>query len=117
MGEPGILSLIELDKEERELLIDYMTALKRTEVYEVLENMYGVDILKFMDVFAGESIKIPNRNYVYKVIKYIQIYKYCERRDFTEEAIENASKVFDRRKSSITRVIDKVERVLAKLKE
>lgn len=117
MENQGILSLIQLADDEIELFLDYMCALKDTEQYDILQNLFDEKLLQFMDVFSGESVKIPTRRYINKVIKYIKIYRYCEARDFSEESMRQASKIFDRRKSSVKRAIAKVERVLAKVGE
>lgn len=115
MENQGILSLIQLSDDEKELFLDYMCALKDTEQYDILVNLFGKDLLKFMDVFSGQSIKIPTRKYINKVIKYIKIYKYCEARGFSDESYRKAGKIFDRRKSSVIRAVKKVERVINKL--
>lgn len=114
MENPGILSLIQVDEDEEELFLDYMHCLKETEDYDILYDIFEDDFWQFLDVYAGESIRVPRRGYLNKVVKYVRIYKHCEARDFSDESIRVASKIFGRRKSSIRRAINKVERVLAK---
>lgn len=117
METPGILSLIKITDDERELLLDYLHATKNTSQFDVLNNFFDKELLKFFDVFSGEVIKVPHRSSLLKIIKYIKIYDYCRKRNFTEESIETASRIFERRKNSIQRIINKVERELAKLED
>lgn len=115
MENKGILSLMNLDDDEWELFLDYLYSLKRTSQFDVLVDVFGREnLLKLFDVFSNETIKIPKRNYIKKVIYKIKIYRYCEARGFSDESKRLASKIYDRRKSSVQRAIDKVRRVLKK---
>lgn len=115
MENPGILSVVDLEDDEFKVFLDYLYALKDSEHYDVLYSMYGKEgLLKFLDVFSGDSVKVPKRSYLNKIIKKIKIYMYCLERDFSDESIRMASKIFDKRKSSVQRAIDKIERVLDK---
>lgn len=108
---------MKMDEDEKELFLDYMKALKDTDYYDTFYTFFGDELFRFLDIFAGESVRVPKRGYISKVIKYVKIYRYCEARGFTEESFRKASKVFDKRKSSIVRAIDKVDRVLAKVEK
>lgn len=113
----GVLSLVQLSKTERELFLDYIHGTKGTTDYEFLYSILGDKLLQFLDVFAGETIKVMPREEVIKDIRYIKIYCYLESRGFTEESIESASRVFNRRKNSIVRIIEKVRRMKDRIKE
>lgn len=114
MENPGILSLIQMNKDERDLFLDYMKSLKDTYYYDVLYTFFEDDFFEFLDLFAGESVRVPQRHYIMKVVKYVKIYCYCKERGFTEESYRKASKIWGKRKSSVKRAINKVERVLRK---
>jgi len=115
MEDKGILSLMNMEDDEWELFMDYLHSLKRTSQFDVLEDVFGRDkLLMLFDIFSNESIKIPKRSYIKKVIYKIKIYRYCEARGFSDESKRLAAKVFDRRKASVQRAIDKVRRVLKK---
>lgn len=120
MGEPkekeipGVLSHITLQPEERELFLDYMNRQKKMEVVDFLFAVLGENFLKFLDVFSGESIKIPQREEVIKIVNYVKIYKYCKSHNFTDEAYQKASVIFSRREMSIRRIVEKVSKVLEK---
>ena len=112
MENSGILSLVSLSEEEKEVFLQYLYSSKDTPNFDILYNFLGEDLLRFFDVFSGETVKVPRRDEVNKIIRYIKIYQYCKTRDFTEEAIESAAKIFGRRKNSIRRLIQKVERMV-----
>lgn len=110
---PGVLSVIHLNTEERELFIDYMDNSKPYLNTDYLFAVLGDEhLLKFFDVFSGINMKIPNRVEILKTINYIKIYAYCKGNHFTEDSFESAAKVFGKRKMSIKRIVEKVERVL-----
>ena len=118
MEDKGILSLMKMEEDEWELFLDYLYALKRTSQFDVLVDVFGREkLLMLFDIFSEESIKIPKRSYIKKVIYKIKIYRYCEARGFSDESKRLAAKIFDRRKASVQRAIDKVRRVLKKSEE
>ena len=114
MEKVGILSMIKLSTPETDLLLRYMGISKSTEVFDVMNIYYGDDFLRFIDVFSGETIKVPTREEIYKICNYIKIYNYVANKGFTEESIEQAAKIFDRRRNSIKRILNKVNSVMAK---
>lgn len=116
--KPGVLSIISLSVDERENFIDYMdetnASLGISYLFAILGDKY---FLKFLDVMAGETIKVPSRESTVKIINYIKIYTYCKNRGFTEQAMEKAAKVYDRRLVSVQRIIAKVDSILKKFEE
>jgi len=117
MGTKGVLSFIKLSEEERHYLLRYLTKVKKTQVFDIIEYLFDDDFLKFIDVFSGESIKVPRREEVLKIVNYIKIYTYCQARGFSDESIEAASKIFKRRQVSVRKVIDKVSTTLKELED
>lgn len=115
MEDKGILSLINMEDDEWDMFLDYLYSLKRTSQYDLLHDIYGREgLLMLFDIFSNETIKIPKRSYIKKTIYKIKVYKYCEARDFSDESKRLAAKIFDMRKASVQRAIDKVRRVLKK---
>lgn len=112
--KPGILSLVTLDKEEREVFLDYMDVNNPSLFASYLFALLGDDMLRYLDVMSGTSIKVPSRDSVLKTINYIKIYSYCKSKGFTKESYEKAAKIYDRRVMSVQRIVDKVDRVLNK---
>lgn len=114
---PGILSIAELSDSERDNFIDYMDGARPGLNTEFISVLMGDQMLKFFDVLAGLSIKIPPREEIWKYVSYVKIYTYCKNRGFNDETYENAAKIFKKRKASIVRVIDKVKRTIEKAEE
>ena len=114
MEKSGILALTSLKDRETEILIKYMSGSRKAPYLDYLNIILGKDLLRFIDLFSGETIKVPTRDETIKIINYIKIYVYLNDRGFTDGAYESASKVFARRRNSIKRIVDKVESTILK---
>lgn len=116
--KPGVLSIISMDKDEREVFLDYVDStsplLNASYLFAILGDE---NLLKYFDVMSGTTIKVPTRDSILKIVNYVKIYQYCKSKGFTKEAYEKAAKIFDRRVMSVQRIVEKVERVLSKGKE
>ena len=115
--KPGALSIVSLTLNERETLLDYLDAQNPALNASFLFAILGEDFLKYLDVMAGETIKVPTRESILKMVSYVKVYAYCKNGEFSEATLEKASKIYGRRVASIQRVIAKVDRVLNKLEE
>lgn len=113
MEKVGVLALVSTSCVEKSLLLDYLQSTHGTSIYDFLYLIFSDNFLRVLDMFSGETIKFPDREEVAKIILYIKIYHFCEKDGFSNESIQNATKIFSRRRSSILRVIEKVKRVLA----
>lgn len=112
---PGVLSIINLSVDEREVFLDYMESTNPQMNASYIFALLGDEkFLKFFDVMSNTTIKVPTRDSVVKIINYIKIYNYCKKKNFTKEAYEKASKLYGRRVMSIQRICEKVERILEK---
>ena len=112
MAKTGLLTLVSFSEKEKDLFLEYLQNYKGTHIFDVLNNLFEEDFLMFLDVFSGAVLKIPDREEIYKITGYVRIYYYYKSHGCTEEAIENASHIFQRRKNSIRRIISKVEKML-----
>lgn len=112
MEAPGALSVIQMNQRESDTFIDYMNKVKPNLNADLMGVLFGENLLKVFDVFAGQTLKYPDRKYLVKIIGYVRIYEYCKSRNFSDEAYSMAAKVFKRRKASISRIVKKVESVL-----
>lgn len=112
----GYLSVLDLSEKELTLLIDYLVSSKDMESLPFLYSILDKNLMLFLDVFAGETIKIPTRQELTKIINYIIIYKYLEERNFTPEAYQKASGLFKRRVSNLERIVEKVGNITSNLK-
>lgn len=115
--KPGVLSVLNLSRDEREIFLDYIESqnpqMNASYIFAILGDE---EFLKFFDVMAGTSIKVPSRESLVKIINYVKIYTYCKSKDFSKESMERAAKIFDRRLMSVQRIVEKVERVLGNSK-
>lgn len=107
-NKEGILSLVTLNGDEVTDLLKYLRVVKGTSVYDFIYFMMQEDFLKFFDVLSGEMIKIPRRDEIYKIVGYIQVYRYCKSKGFSEESIQHAAKIFGKRVNSIRRINQKM---------
>lgn len=115
---PGVLSIVNLSYDEREIFLDYMESVNPQMNASYIFSLLGDEkFLKFFDVMSNTTIKVPPRDSVLKIINYIKIYNYCKNKDFSKEGYEKASRIFGRRTMSIMRIVEKVERILEKGKE
>ncbi len=110
-------------------LLAYIARSRGTDQFDFISALFGdVQLLRFLDIFSGQVIKVPQRDKVMKLIEYIQVYSYIRQRlpksqkdipikDVEEGFLESAANHFDRRKHSVARIYDKVRKVLIKERE
>jgi hypothetical protein len=68
--------------------------------------------MEFLDVFSGDTIKVPNRTYISKIVKYVKIYQYLKNKECSPEALLNAKRLFKMREASLLRIYKKVEKLI-----
>lgn len=112
----GLLSVLDLSEKEIKLVIDYLVSSKDIDSLPFLYELLGKDLLLFLDVFAGDTIKIPTRQELSKIINYIIIYQYVKERNFTDEAYQKAASLFKRRIGNIKRIVEKVDNITSNVK-
>ena len=77
--QSGNLSqLKQLDYDELLIMANMLSTYKET-ILLLLDVFKSVDeLVKFLDLFAGTSIRLPSRSRVYHVIENINIYRYYQ---------------------------------------
>jgi hypothetical protein len=117
----GRLSLIDLSDQEMEVFVKYLSRSKSTSDFDFLHRIVGSDdFIRLLDVFSGDTVKIPEREVLAKLISYIQIYVYVRNHlkedlpadKLPDDVVESAAKNFDRRCNSVRRIYEKVRCVL-----
>lgn len=106
------LSLIDMNDSEMQLFLTYLEKSKNMDCLQYLEAEFGDNLKTFLDLFAGETIKIPSKTELLNIANYSIIYNYMKDRNFTREAYQNASHLFKRRIAAIERIVEKVESVM-----
>lgn len=112
----GYLSVLDVNDQEFDTYLSYLESSKDMECLPFLNSILGKDVLHFLDLFAGETIKIPSRQELIKIMNYVIIYEYLKERGFSEEAYQKASSLFKRRVSNLKRVVEKVDNIINNLK-
>lgn len=108
----GSLSIVKLNEKENDDLVDLLCISKGIPA-DFLNVLLGSDWLKFMDVMEGCTVKIPSREETMKFISQVKIYNYCKCRGFSDDSIDRAHRIFNRRKVSVIRIIEKMDKILA----
>lgn len=106
----GYVSLIDLSDDEFELLLDYFEYKKAMPSIRYLASMLGKDnLLELLDLFAGELLKIPNRNETIKLLSNISLYNYLKQRDFSDDSIVRARGLYKRKTDQILSIIEQFD--------
>ena len=108
----GKISLTKLNEEEYGYFLDYLYSNKDFECIDFLASVLGDDLFTFLDLFEGETIKIPPRKTTLNIISNITIYTYVKDRDFKPSAYESASRIFKKRITAIERIVEKTHNIL-----
>lgn len=109
-GKPGILSFLELKQDEIELLISNMDKTELKNNMQVLIEVIGEEeLLKFLDIFAGCTFKVPRRKNILDKIMNVKIYSYCKNKSRTEETYKAAARIFGKRVSTIRNVVTELD--------
>jgi len=66
------------------------------------------ELVKFLDLFAGLSIKLPSRSRVYHVIENINIYKYYKAHITDEDPEKVTANHFGITRQYVTSIVDRV---------
>lgn len=109
---PGVLTQVRVNDVEREILLDYLNKKKPMLYADFLFAVMGNDFIKFIDVLEGLTLKVPQREQLVKIISYIKIYSYLRSHNFSSEAYERASKLFNKREVSLRRIVANVENTI-----
>ena len=112
MEKHGILSLINLNDKESETYLEYLRLSCKSPMYDFVKYLIGDDYVKFLDLLAGSTVKIPSRKTLFRDIESIKIYLYAEKHGFTEESLLCASKIFGKKMHFIRSSIKRVSKVL-----
>lgn len=108
----GLLAAEEVTTEELKSLTKLMVKDRGNEQMDFLFYILGEDLLLFLDTFSGETLRIPKREEVMRDIDHIKIYNYVKSNADRDDIESKAAIRFQRRKQSITRIVNRVERIM-----
>jgi len=66
------------------------------------------DLIKFLDLFAGTSIKLPSRSRIYHVMENIAIYRYWQNHINEEDPAKLTAKHFNITRQYVMSIVDRV---------
>lgn len=101
-----------LDGEALIYFIRYMTGWSREDKFVRMWGIFGDDMLLFLSVFQGESVKVPPVSSLQKMKSYCQVYSYLKTRGFTDQAYRQCEKAFKRKRYHLERIVRRVERMV-----
>jgi hypothetical protein len=109
----GSLKSVHLEDPERQVFLEYMSKIRKDQTFDILYNILDdPDMFMFCDCFAGQTIKVPSREELKKIVLYCRIYQFITARGGDEVAYQQASTHFDKRIHSLKRIVLKVDSVL-----
>jgi len=66
------------------------------------------ELIKFLDLFAGTTIKLPSRSRIYHVMENISIYRYWQNHITDEDPEKSTAKHFNITRQYVTSIIERV---------
>ena len=112
MEESGMLSLINLTKEENDLFLEFLRKSNKSPAYDFVYKLLGEDWLEFMDILSGTTFKVPNQRTLFRYAEYIKIYCYISKHGFSLEAVKNATRIYNKKMVFVKSAINRVSEVL-----
>lgn len=104
-----------LEGEALVYFIKYLTGWSQSDRFVRLWGIFGEDMLLFLSIFQGESLRIPPVNSLQKMKTYCQIYAFLKSRGFSDTAYRQCEKTFHRKRYHLERIVKRVERVSSTL--
>jgi hypothetical protein len=104
MEKCGYLSCVPVTAKEQQQLLVVLRNGSNSSVYDFLSLFLDKDLLRFLDVFSGEKMRIVSRSELLKIIQHVKIYNYFKARGVNEESLKTASATFHRRKHYLRKV-------------
>jgi hypothetical protein len=68
------------------------------------------ELIKFLDLFAGSTIKLPSRSRIYHVIENINIYKYYQKHIEDEDPEKTTATHYNITRQYVHSIIERVSR-------
>ena len=114
--EPGCLVTFRKMTDEQYKIFEKQLSDNVSYKLGILRNVLNDDLLflKILDVFAGESISIPNRKQVFQYLDRTFMYTYVKKRDFSEESFVSVSKHFGEKLAVVKNKTMRISQLLDK---
>lgn len=105
----GILSQMkELSYDDLLIMIKMLKPYK--ECLTVMLDLFGSEkeLIKFLDLFAGQEFKVPSRSRIYFVLLNIQVYNYYKSHINDENVLLETAKRFDMTTQRVRTIVERV---------
>lgn len=109
----GSLRRLHLKDHEMYVFLTILANKYNTCDFDVLANVFEEDFFLFLDMFCGETIKIPSRKEIERFYLYTKIYSYVQNRPSKEEAIKSLCRIYSMSAQQIEKILDHVEKALS----
>lgn len=109
---PGALRRVTLSDEEMYSFLTVLAKNYSTSNFDVIHNLFGPQFLYFMDLFAGDTIQVPKRKELEKLILYTRVYHYFESRSFNDDVKKSAMRIFELSATELERIITFMNEIL-----
>lgn len=109
MNEVGLLSqLEELSYDDLLLMIQMLKPYKNSLTLMLDLFKSTEDMIKFLDLFAGQDFKVPPRSRVYFVIFNIRVYNYYMKHKDEPDVLLKTAKMFDVTTQRVSTIVERV---------
>jgi hypothetical protein len=112
MEKSGILSLLNINDKESEIFLEYLRKSGGTPAFDFINYLIGRDYIQLLDLIAGDNLKIPSRENLYRDLEYIKIYSYVKARGFTLDSMKCAAKIYNKKVSFARRAVIKISKAV-----
>lgn len=106
---PGSLRRHSLSEEERYLFLTIMASKLETDQFDILGNVFDEQLLMFLDIFSGETIRIPPRTDVERWIRMASVYHYVASHVDRESAIQSIARISGVGRKEIEGILKEVD--------
>ncbi len=97
---------------EKEVFAEYLQHTMNNPLVELVRYLLGDDYLKFIDIMAGSTFKIPSPKSLEKDLESVKVYLYVKKNGFTEDSIRSAAKLYNRTVLASRKSVYKVGKTL-----
>ena len=108
----GQLSCVPLTETEFVQTLRVLGVEKKTDLYDFLYLFLSKDLVRFIDTFSGEKIRLISRSDLLKIIQHVKIYNFIRSRGMSDDTLKTASTVFGRRKHYLRKVYTQVASIM-----
>ena len=92
--------------------VAYLVGTSRNPIYHTFHQVFGRRLMTFLNIFQGRSVRVPKVGLLNKYKFFVKVYTYVDKHDYTEEAYEKASAIFDRRVDQLKVMVERVSKVV-----